>query len=344
MINGASLMTAHPSLCEKKGSSLMASPPPSSPGLPAWVDWLVFFGCVATWGTSFAALKVAAAEVSPLWVAALRMVVAAVFLFGLLAMLKERLPPLSDQRRWLTYAAIGVIGTALPYTLFSYAAGAAPSAVVAICNGGSPFFTALLAHLLLPGEKLSLHRALSVGFGFAGLVVLAAPGLLAAPVAGAGQNLEALGIIAGIGGAFCYAIANIQVKQAPALSAASATTIYCLAGAGAAFPLALAAAPAPTALSLEASLAVLGLGIFSTALGGVGFVFLVQRRGPVFTAFTTYLLPLWALGLGVVFLGETPGANAYLALGLILTGLLVFNAPALFGRRPHTKGRSGHQG
>jgi drug/metabolite transporter (DMT)-like permease len=73
--------------------------------------------------------------------------------------------------------------------------------------------------------------------------------------------------------------------------------------------------------------AVVVLGVFSTALGGVGFVFLVQRRGPVFTAFTTYLMPIWALGLGVAFLGEQPGWNAYAALGLILAGLALYNAP-----------------
>jgi drug/metabolite transporter (DMT)-like permease len=77
-----------------------------------------------------------------------------------------------------------------------------------------------------------------------------------------------------------------------------------------------AAAPSPSAWA-----AVSALGVFSSALGSVGYVYLVQRRGPVFMSMSIYLAPLWATGLGVAVLGERPGWSTYLALALILAGV-----------------------
>lgn len=289
---------------------------------PSGLDWAIFFSCVAVWGTAFAGLKIAVAEIPPAWVACGRMLIAAAFMAALLPLLRQKPPPLSDQPTWIAYGLIGVIGTAVPFVLFANAAAQAPSAIVAICNGGSPFFTALLAHVFLSGERLTAQRALSVGLGFAGLCALVAPGLLA-PNA---KTAETLGVLAAITGALCYAISNIQVKRAPPLPAATATMIYCVAGALATLPFALLTAPLPHTASPSAWTIVALLGVFSTALGGMGYVFLVQRRGPVFTSFATYLMPLWALGVGVLFLGERPGLNAFIALALILAGLVLFNA------------------
>ncbi len=63
------------------------------------------------------------------------------------------------------------------------------------------------------------------------------------------------------------------------------------------------------------------LGVFSTALGSVGYVFLIKRQGPVFMTMAIYLAPLWATALGVALLGERPGWPAYVALALILGGV-----------------------
>jgi drug/metabolite transporter (DMT)-like permease len=282
-------------------------------------DWFVFVACLAMWGSAFAALKIAVGHMSPLWVTGLRMIVASAFLLAVLALFKERLPPLSDRRTWLVFGAIGIVGTALPFFLFAWASERAASAVVAICNGGSPFFTAILAHLFLSNEKLTINRILGVGLGFAGLVVLAAP----AAFGDGAMSAEALGVIAGIAGAACYGIANVLIKAAPGVKPTTGATIYCLAGLAVALPLAIMTAPAPVAAPLDAWLAVGSLGLFSTAIGGMGYVHLVRRRGPVFVSFITYLVPLWATGIGMLFLGEQPGWPAFFALLLIIAGLVV---------------------
>lgn len=282
-------------------------------------DWIVFVACLAMWGSAFAALKIGVAHMSPAWVTATRMIIAAAFLLLMLPLLKERLPPFSERRTWIVFGIIGIVGTALPFFLFAWASERAASAVVAICNGGSPFFTSILAHMFLSNEKLTRNRVLGVALGFAGLVVLAAP----AAMREGGLSAEALGVIAGITGAACYGIANVLTKAAPSVKPTTGTAVYCLAGLAVALPVALLTAPAPTAAPPEAWLAVASLGLFSTALGGMGYVHLVRKRGPVFVSFITYLVPVWATGIGMIFLGEQPGWPAFFALLLIIAGLIV---------------------
>jgi drug/metabolite transporter (DMT)-like permease len=281
-------------------------------------DWIVFFACLAMWGSAFAALKIAHdGGISPAWVTAGRMMVACAFLLAILVLTKQRLPPLSNRRAWGVFAIIGVFGTALPFLLFAWASGRADSAVVAICNGGSPFFTSLLAHAFLRDEKLTPNRIVGVGLGFAGLATLAAPAF------GAGVNAEALGIAAGVSGAACYGLANVLIKAAPEIKPTTGATMYCLVALAAVAPVALLSGPPPLTAPIESWLGVGALGLFSTALGGMGYVHLVRRRGPVLVSFVTYLIPLWAAAIGMIFLGERPGWTAFIALLLIVAGLVV---------------------
>ena len=73
----------------------------------------------------------------------------------------------------------------------------------------------------------------------------------------------------------------------------------------------------------SASAALTTLGVFSTATAAVVYFRLIASAGPSFTSQLNYLIPLWALGLGILFLGESPSANHLYALGLILTGVLI---------------------
>jgi drug/metabolite transporter (DMT)-like permease len=283
----------------------------------AALDWIVFSICVVMWGSSFALLKVAVAGLPALHVTLGRMVTATLFLLAILPLMRAQLPPRSHGKTWRTYAAVGVVGTAFPFFLFAFASERAPSAIVAICHGGAPFFTALLAHVFLAGEKLNARRVISIFFGFASLVVLVSPRLASE------SSAEAIGVLAGIAGAFLYAVANVQVKTASPVAPVVGAALYCMVGAMVTAPFAVSIPVTPPPLA--SALAVLVLGVGSTALGGILYIFLIRRCGPVFVSFVTYLMPLWALFLGVTLLGERPDWTAGLALGLVIIGLVLFN-------------------
>jgi drug/metabolite transporter (DMT)-like permease len=295
----------------------MTTPAAASRPLAPAVDWLVLAALVIAWGSAFAGLKIAVHDIPPAWNTVLRMAVATVVLALICAARGERLPPLRPRPHpaWAWYAAVGLIGMALPFFFFAYAAQGLPSAINAICNGSSPLFTAALAHALLPAERLDLRRGAGVALGFVGLVVLVWPR------SAAGGTVETLALGAALLGGLMYAVSNIFARKAPPVSSTAGALLMVLTGLVFAIVGALATTPLPPMPSFKALAAVTALGVFSTGLGSVGYVWLVQRRGPLFMSMSMYLAPLWATGMGVLLMNERPGWTAFAALGLILLGV-----------------------
>lgn len=284
---------------------------------PPIVDWLVLAALVVAWGSAFAVLKIAVHDIPPAWNTVLRLLVASITLGLICAARGERLPRLLPRPNiaWAWYSAFGLIGLAAPFFLFAYAAQGLPSAINAICNGSSPLFTAALAHLMLADDRLDLKRGAGVALGFVGLVVLVWPRMTH------GGAVEALALGAAIVGGLLYAASNIITRKAPPLSSTASALLMVLTGLVFAVVGAFATTPLPPVPPFKALLAVTALGVFSTALGSVGYVWLVQRRGPVFMSMSMYLAPLWATLVGVVLMGERLGWTTFAALGLILAGV-----------------------
>jgi drug/metabolite transporter (DMT)-like permease len=295
----------------------------------ALLDWLVMIALVIVWGSAFAFLKVAVAEWHPAWVVCARLVVASATLLLVLALRRETLPPPSD-RTWTTYGLIGVMGLGVPFLCFAWAATELPSSVLAICNGTTPVFTALLAHFLIAGERLTGRRVLGVALGVAGFLALVAPDLLEQ---GPGQGSGGAQLAA-VGGAVLYAVANIVIKRAPDVGAATSAFLMCLGGAVSSGIIALVWAGPPTGWSTPAAGAIVFLAVFPTALATIGYVWLIRRRGAVFTSLSVYLAPIWATLLGVVLLSEAPTVTDYLALVLILAGVAIANLKGRTVDRP----------
>jgi drug/metabolite transporter (DMT)-like permease len=281
---------------------------------PQPIDWLVMAFLVVAWGSAFALLKIAVEHIEPVWNAALRLWVAVATLAAVLLARRERLPPIRH-RAWRFYALTGLVGMAVPFVLFAYAAQTLPSAVNAMCNGASPIFTAVLAHLFVAGDRLSFQRAAGVAVGFAGLALLLAPKLAG------GASLESLAMAAAIGAAGLYAVANVVTKNAPPVPAVSGALMLALWAAIYATAMALAMSPLPAWPPAPALAAVIGQGVFPAGLATIGWVFLIQRRGPLFVSLSIYMAPVWATALGVWLLGERPSWTAFAALALILAGV-----------------------
>lgn len=289
----------------------------------AKIDWVVLGFLVIIWGSAFAGLKIAVGGIHPFWVSAIRLWVATVTLWVISAMRGEQLPPLTFGREspWPAYAMLGLVGFALPFFMFSTAAKSLPSAINAICNGGSPVFTVVMAHFFLGDEKLTPRRAVGVVLGFAGLLTLVWPRL----TSGAALETGALGLA--IGAAVFYAASNIMARKAPQVSSLTGGLMMCLTGAVFATVGALALAGPPAMPPVTPLMVTVVLGIFSSGIGTVGWVWLIQRRGAVFTSMTVYLLPIWALILGMGLMHERPGWSAFAALALILSGVALTTAP-----------------
>jgi drug/metabolite transporter (DMT)-like permease len=251
---------------------------------PRATDWIVMAALVIVWGSTFAALKIAVAHIHPLWNTAFRLGIGLATLGLVLALQRQKLPPWRDPA-WRFYAITGSVGMAAPFALYAYSAQHVASAVNAMCNGASPIFTAALAHIFVAGDRMTPRRAGGVALGFLGLIVLVAPRLTG------GLTLEATGLIAALIGAALYAVANVLIKRTPPVTA-SVGAFMMVAWAGLfAGIVALIGAPAPTLPPMSSLIAVTALGVFPTALASIGYVYIIQRRGPLFVSMGIYVAP-----------------------------------------------------
>jgi drug/metabolite transporter (DMT)-like permease len=273
----------------------------------------------AVWGASFLLIKIGVAEMPPMTLVALRLVISALVLLGVLYGRGLRLP--TRPRVWADLFLLGAVGLVLPYLLITWAEQYMQSGMAAILNATTPLFAVLLTYLWTREEQLSGVKALGVMLGFVGVVIAVGLDRLSLTDGGALPQLAVL--LA----AFSYAVAGIYGRRAfrgvPALVPA---TGQLLAGAVLITPAALVMHGVPSPLPSPLALgAVLALAVFGTAFAYVLLYWLMERIGATRTSMVTYLLPPFALVYGALFLGERISVEALLGLALVVAGILLAN-------------------
>jgi len=277
------------------------------------------------WGSSFMFTKVAVSALPPETVVAGRLVIAGAGLTALLFALGKALP--GGRRLWLFFLALAVLGNALPFWLISWGQQRIDSGLAGILMAIMPLTTLVLAHFFVAGERLSPVRLAGFVLGFIGIVVLVGPDALLELEVGGTALLSELSVL---GGAVCYAINTIVARHRPDGDPLVAGAGVMILASVLMVPLALAGGPPEIpAVPATAVLAVAVLGVVSTALATVVYFKLVSAAGPTFVSLINYLIPLWAVVLGMVVLDETPEWRALGALALILSGIALSEA----GRR-----------
>ena len=290
-------------------------------------DWAVLAALTLSWGSAFAALRIAVHDIHPLWNTAIRLVIATAALGLALLVMRKRLPPIRDVA-WRWYALSGVVGMAIPFALFAFASTQLASAVTAICNGGTPIFVAALAHLFA-GERLTGRRALGVLIGFAGLAVLVGADAIRGFDAG-----QTPALLAALGGAALYGVSSVAIRRAPPTPALAGAFMVCATGMLLAVPLAAGMAAPPLHAPARAWMAAVFLGLGPSAISMIAWVWLLARRDAVFASMGTYGAPLVAVAIGMAWLNERPGPEAFVALALVIAGMLTANIGSRASSQP----------
>jgi len=282
-------------------------------------DWLMLLALTAMWGSSFLFTKIAVGTLAVEQIVAARLAIAALVLIPLARSLGRGLP--RGRRLWLFFVAIALVGNALPFSLITWGQRSIDSGLAGILMAIMPLATLALAHLFVPGEGLTRWRIAGFLLGFAGVVVLIGPEAL---LAIGGDQGPLLPMLAVLGGALCYGASSVISRLRPASDAVSTAAAVTALAALLTLPAGVGqGVPPATALSLPAIGAVLFLGLMSTATAMIVYFRLIQSAGPSFTSQLNFLIPLWAVGVGVLFLGEQPSASHLYGLALILIGILV---------------------
>lgn len=273
--------------------------------------WGAFAAVSVLWGLPYLFIKIADdGGMSPLVLAWLRVALGAAVLLAI-AWRAGTLPALRGHGPWLLAFAVAEI--AIPFPMIAAGEREVASSTAAIVIATVPLLIAVLSLRFEPSERVTGRRLFGLLVGLAGVAALVGVDV-------SGDSGELLGVGAVLIAACGYAIGPLILKRKLGGLDPTATMGICLTIAAAVLlPLAAFDLPthAPTAGAF-ASVAVLGL--FCTALALVLMAILIAAAGPSRASIITYINPVIALALGVVFLGEEPGAGALVGLALILVG------------------------
>jgi drug/metabolite transporter (DMT)-like permease len=280
-------------------------------------DALALLGLSAVWGSSYLLMHWGAAEFGALPLAALRAALAAAVLLPLAA----RAGHLALMRRqWKTIVVVGLGNSALPFVGFAYASTHIATGLASVFGAAAPLFGALIAVAWL-GERQTPLGWAGLALGLAGVFGLAwgrGPWMVAD---GAQALAVAACLAATLGYGFSANLTRRRLTGVPPLAVAAGSQL------GAALALAAPAAAAwPAALPSAAAWAsVAVLAVVGTGFAYVVFYGLVARIGPTRSLTVAFLIPLWALLLGALALGEVPDPGVIFAAAAVLAGTLLAN-------------------
>jgi drug/metabolite transporter (DMT)-like permease len=268
----------------------------------------------ALWGASFLFMRLGAAEFGPVALAALRVGGATLALAPLLLW---RGHASALRSHWRAVALVGVVNSALPFVLFSIAALAIDAGLSSIFNATAPLWGALIAWLWL-GERLTRSRVAGLAGGFGGVLWLAWDQASFKP--GEHGVSAAVSIGACLAATLCYGFAANYTKRrlggvAPLAVATGSQLAATLVLAGPAFVLWPAAAP-----GARAWLALAALALLCTALAYLLYFRLIAHLGAARAIAVTYLIPLFGVLWGALFLGEAVSPAMGVGGVLILLG------------------------
>ena len=282
--------------------------------------WIWLLSLSVLWGGSFFFAKMALAELQPLTVVFCRVALAALALNVVLVM--AGLPLFRRGTPWRSFAAMGMLNNLVPFGLIFWGQTQIASGLASILNATTPLFSLLVGHFIAREERIGGLKFGALLLGLGGVAVLMGPrAIIAAPDIAAP---DIAGQLACLGAALSYAFAGVygrrfsRLGMAPLDAAAGQVT----ASAMLILPIILMVdrpweLPALPSFSTWSALA--GLALLSTALAYVLYFRILAVAGPTNLLLVTFLIPVTALGLGVLVLGERLEPQQFA--GTVLIGL-----------------------
>jgi drug/metabolite transporter (DMT)-like permease len=270
------------------------------------------------WGSNFLFIKVGVQGLSPVQLTLARLALGALVLVAFVAARREPVP--RTAALWGHLAVAALVANVIPYFLFGWAEQRVASAVAGSLNATTPLFTLAIARITGTERRMGPARTVGLLIGFAGAVVALAPWQTAAFThLGAGQ-LACLLAAASYGVGFVYMRRYLTGRGFPALALAASQLT------AATVLLAITApitARQPVTLTAAVILSVLALGLLGTGAAYVLNYRLIADEGATAASTVTYLLPVVAITLGIIVLGEAISWTLFAGTALVLLGIAV---------------------
>lgn len=281
-------------------------------------DLMRLLALAAIWGASFLFMRVVAPVLGALWTAEIRVTLATLALMLYMLVIRK---PLQAGQNWRAYLVLGTVNSALPFVLYSFAAIHMPAGYSAIVNATSPLWGAVMGALFL-GERFTPRKVLGMAAGVTGVALLVRLG----PVEFSGTLL--LAVLACVGATVCYALAGIYSKKVSGQISAMQMATGSQLGAAAVLMPFMALTPLQAVPPMPVVLAAAALALLCSAVAYLIYFRLMSDVGPTKALTVTFLIPLFALLWGYLFLGEAITLSTLAGCaGVVLATWLVVYAP-----------------
>jgi drug/metabolite transporter (DMT)-like permease len=272
------------------------------------------------WGASYTFIKIGVETIPPLSLIAGRTLIAGTLLFLVMRARGLALPhDAANLRRFFFQACLNSV---VPFTLIAWAERTVDAGLATILNSTSPIFAFMLTWGLTRHEPAAWPRLFGVASGLVGICLIVGVGALGS------LGREAVAQLAIIAATVCYAGAAVFGRTFAGLNPMVPATGSMLCGAAVLVPASLAIDhPWNLSPSAESLLALAGLAVISSALAFVIYFRLVKTLGSMGVTAQSYLRVPIGVAIGVVFLGETPAATAWIGLVFIVFGVGAMTLP-----------------
>ena len=311
---------------------------------------LLFLSMV--WASSFTMIKVAVPELGPVGIVFIRCFIGALFMLMLVLASGRKKGQKSGQksgqgaetvsvwpttwREWILLSVVGVTSTALPFYLISFAEQKISSSMTAILMTTGPLAVIILGHIFTEDEKINRGKLVGIMIGFAAALYLLRGGLSGFGNVGGGMSIYYP--LAAMAAAVCYAVGGLLAKKMVNVSA-EVIAFYVLAiSAVVVAPFYLTGdSPSLMAVSSSTFWAVIWLGVMPSGFAFYLRYFLIKRNGYGFVSYVGYLIPLCTIGIGMLTLDEKVTFDTFMAMMVILMGLIFTRSHDDFPWSTHPK-------
>ena len=277
-------------------------------------EWSLLVLVSVIWGLSFFFIEIALRELGSFTVVVYRIGIAALLVTAICYFRGERLP--LDRQAWGLFFILGFFNNFLPFSLITWGQVSIDSSLASILNSTTPMFSVVMAHFLTHDEHLTRNRIVGIVLGITGVSLLVGPQALQ------GISANVLGQLAILGAAMSYSYGAIfarRLNRMPIL-VAIAGTLLCATLMS--LPVAFTLESPVTTMSLSTIGALLGLSVLGTAFAYMLYFHIIRTAGPTNTLLVTFLVPITALLMGVLVLGENLSQHAILGMLVIFVGLV----------------------
>ena len=281
---------------------------------PSRADYIILFSLGALWGSSFGAIKIALYGVTPLTVMSVRIMLAGAAL--LILTLIRRTPFPRGLQSWNKILWMALLGVLMPFFLVPWGQQKIDSSLAAILLSINPFFALILGHFFSENERFTKRQLLAMLVGFSGVFLVFSENAAFST----NGNIWGQGavILAGIG----YTISGVIAARVRGISADSVSASVFIIASLIALPFWLIfESPWNLKLEVDSIIALIHLGLVSTGIAFLMRYYVILRAGAVFFSYVAFLIPMFGIFFGVMFLDETVSLSTMGAVVLILSGV-----------------------